>query len=93
MALNLNSLNKSLASNLYYNNDRKYLGVAEIINILDKEQPPTQKDVREMSLALRWIGMDLKLPHLNLTHEELKSTVDQVKTKKLRHTYIIWVKT
>ncbi len=79
MSFNLNSLNKSLPSNLYYNNDRKYLGVAEIINILDKEQPPTQKDVTEMSLALRWIGMDLKLPHFNLTDVELKSTVDEVK--------------
>jgi len=78
MSFNLNSLNNSLPSNLCYNNDRKYLGVAEIINILDKEQPETQKDVTEMSLALRWIGMDLKLPHFNLTDVELKSTVDEV---------------
>jgi hypothetical protein len=63
----------------HYNNDRKYLGVAEIINILDEEQPQTQNDVKKMSYALRWIGMDLRSPHLNLTDEQLKSTVDEVK--------------
>ena len=62
----------------YYKNDRKYLGLAEIINILDSEQPDTQKDVTEMSFALRWIGMELKLPHLNLTDDQLKSSVDKV---------------
>ena len=62
----------------YYNNDRKYLGLAEIINTLDSEQPDTQKDVTEMSFALRWIGMELKLPHLNLTDDQLKLTVDKV---------------
>ncbi len=62
----------------HYNNDRKYLGFVEIINILDNEQPETQKDVTEMSFALRWIGMEVKSPHLNLTEDQLKSTVDKV---------------
>ena len=81
MSFNLNNLANSLPSDHFYNNDRKYLGVAEIINILDKEQSATQKDVTEMSLALRWIGMDLRMPHLNLTDVQLNSTVDEVKTK------------
>ncbi len=66
------------SSSDFYLNDRKFLGVAEIINILDSEQPDTQNDVTEMSFALRWIGMELRLPHLNLTDSQLKSTVDKV---------------
>ncbi len=76
----LNSLANSLPSEYNYINDRKYLGVAEIINILDTEQPQTQTDVTELSLALRWIGMELRIPYLNLTDVQLKSTVDEVKT-------------
>ncbi len=63
----------------HYIRDRKILGLVEVINILDDEQKPTQKDVDEISQAFRWIGMDVKLPHLNLKDEEMKSTIDTVK--------------
>ena len=66
-----------------YDRDRKNLGLVEVINILDSEQEPTQKDVTEISHAFRWIGMDVKVPHLNLTDVELKSTIDKVKKKIL----------
>ncbi len=74
-------------SSNFYLNDRKFLGAAEIINILDgdKDHLATQKDVEEMSFALRWIGMNLKLPHLNLTDSQLKSTIDQVKKLSVIH--------
>ena len=74
-------------SSSFYSNDRKFLGVAEIINILDSDQPDTQRDVKEMSQALRWIGMDLKLPHLNLTDHQLKSTIAEV--EKLSVIYVL----
>jgi hypothetical protein len=61
-----------------YIRDRKDLGLVEVINVLDAEQEPTQKDVDEISHALRWIGMEVKLPHLNLKGDELKSTIDKV---------------
>jgi hypothetical protein len=64
----------------HYIRDRKVLGLVEVINILDDEQKPTQKDVDEISQAFRWIGMDVKLPHLNLKDEEFKSTINKVKT-------------
>ncbi len=67
-----------------YVRDRKNLGLVEVINMLDDEQKPTQKDVDEISHALRWIGMDVKLPYLNLKDEELKSTIDKVKIKRRR---------
>jgi hypothetical protein len=63
----------------YYIRDRKHLGLVEVINILDDEQKPTQKDVDEISQAFRWIGMDVKIPHLNLKDQELKSTIEMVK--------------
>ena len=47
--------------------------------MLDDEQKATQRDVDEISHAFRWIGMDVKLPHLNLKDEELKSTIERVK--------------
>jgi hypothetical protein len=62
-----------------YVRDRKVLGLVEVINMLDDEQIPTQKDVDEISHAFRWIGMDVKLPHLNLKDAELKSTIQKVK--------------
>jgi hypothetical protein len=62
-----------------YVRDRKILGLVEVINTLDDEQKATQKDVHEISHAFRWIGMDVKLPHLNLEDEELKSTIEKVK--------------
>jgi hypothetical protein len=62
-----------------YIRNRKHLGLVEVINILDDEQKPTQKDVTEISHAFQWIGMDVKLPHLNLKDEEFKSTIDKVK--------------
>ncbi len=64
----------------HYIRDRKVLGLVEVINILDDEQKPTQKDVDEISQAFRWIGMDVKLLHLNLKNEEFKSTIIRVKT-------------
>ncbi len=66
------------SSNCYLN-DRKFLGLVEIINILDNERLETQEDVAEISFALRWIGMELRLPHLNLTDSQMKSTLDKVK--------------
>jgi hypothetical protein len=62
-----------------YVRHRKNLGLVEVINMLDDEQKQTQKDVTEISHAFRWIGMDVKFPHLNLKDEELKSTIEQVK--------------
>jgi hypothetical protein len=65
-----------------YVRDRKYLGLVEVINMLDDEQKATQRDVREISHAFRWIGMDVKLPHLNLKDLELKSTIAKVEITK-----------
>jgi hypothetical protein len=79
------SFNCNNDSSNFYLNDRKFLGVAEVINILDHDQPETQIDVRDISMALRWIGMDLKLPHLNLTDHQLRSTIDEVKTTTTTH--------
>jgi hypothetical protein len=62
-----------------YVRDRKFLGLVEVINMLDDEQKATQKDVDAISHAFQWIGMDVKLPHLNLKDEELKSTIERVK--------------
>jgi hypothetical protein len=62
-----------------YVRDRKNLGLVEVINMLDDEQKATQKDVDEISQAFRWIGMDVKLPHLNLKDVELKSSIEKVK--------------
>jgi hypothetical protein len=64
-----------------YVRDRKVLGLVEVINMFDDEQKATQKDVDEISHAFQWIGMDAKLPHLNLKDEELKSTIERVKNK------------
>ena len=50
--------------------------------MLDDEQKATQRDVDEISHAFRWIGMDVKLPHLNLKDLELKSTIAKVEIKK-----------
>jgi hypothetical protein len=61
-----------------YVRDRKILGFVEVINMLDDEQKATQRDVDEISQAFRWIGMDVKLPHLNLKDVELKSTIAEV---------------
>ena len=61
-----------------YVRDRKNLGLVEVINMLDDEQKATQRDVDEISHAFRWIGMDVKLPHLNLKDVELKSTIAEV---------------
>jgi hypothetical protein len=61
-----------------YVRDRKILGFVEVINMLDDEQKATQRDVDEISHGFRWIGMDVKLPHLNLKDEELKSTIAEV---------------
>jgi hypothetical protein len=61
-----------------YVRDRKILGFVEVINMLDDEQKATQRDVDKISHAFRWIGMDVKLPHLNLKDEELKSTIAKV---------------
>ncbi len=66
-----------------YVRDRKNLGLVEVINMLDDEQKATQKDVDEISRAFRWIGMDVKLPHLNLKDAELKSTIDKVKINQI----------
>ena len=41
---------------LYYNMDRSRLGLAVILNNLDKEQEPTKKDVEIMGSVLRDIG-------------------------------------
>ena len=41
---------------LYYNMDRSRLGLAVILNNLDKEQEPTKKDVEIMGTVLRDIG-------------------------------------
>jgi hypothetical protein len=62
-----------------YVRDRKFLGLVEVINMLDDEQKATQKDVDEISHAFQWIGMDVKLPHLNLKDVELKSSIEKVK--------------
>jgi hypothetical protein len=66
-----------------YVRDRKNLGLVEVINMLDDEQKATQRDVDEISHALRWIGMDVKLPHLNLKDLELKSTIAKVEKKNI----------
>ncbi len=65
-----------------YIRERKVLGLVEVINMLDDEQKATQKDVDEISHAFRWIGMDVKLPHLNQKDVELKSTIAKVEIKK-----------
>jgi hypothetical protein len=66
-----------------YVRDRKNLGLVEVINMLDDEQKATQRDVDEISQAFRWIGMDVKLPHLNRKDLELKSTIAKVEIKKI----------
>ncbi len=74
-----------------YVRDRKVLGLVEVINMLDDEQKATQKDVDEISHAFRWIGMDVKLPHLNLKDVELKLTVEKVKINKLKMVYLLFI--
>jgi hypothetical protein len=74
-----------------YVRDRKNLGLVEVINMLDDEQKATQKDVDEISQAFRWIGMDVKLPHLNLKDEELKSTIDKVKMSQFKLFYLLLI--
>jgi hypothetical protein len=74
-----------------YVRDRKNLGLVEVINMLDDEQKATQKDVDEISHASRWIGMDVKLPHLNLKDVKLKLTVEKVKINKLKMVYLLFV--
>jgi hypothetical protein len=74
-----------------YVRDRKNLGLVEVINMLDDEQKATQKDVDEISHAFRWIGMDVKLPHLNLKDVELKLTVEKVKINKLKMVYLLFI--
>jgi hypothetical protein len=74
-----------------YVRDRKYLGLVEVINMLDDEQKATQKDITEISHAFRWIGMDVKLPHLNLKDVELKLTVEKVKINKLKMVYLLFI--
>ena len=59
--------------------------------MLDDEQKATQRDVDEISHAFRWIGMDVKLPHLNLKDAELKSTIDEVKINKLKMVYLLFI--
>ncbi len=59
--------------------------------MLDDEQKATQKDVDEISQAFRWIGMDVKLPHLNLKDEELKSTIDKVKMSQFKLFYLLLI--
>jgi uncharacterized protein (UPF0335 family) len=71
--------------------DRKILGLVEVINMLDDEQKATQRDVDEISHAFRWIGMDVKLPHLNLKDVELKLTVEKVKINKLKMVYLLFI--
>ena len=57
--------------------------------MLDDEQKATQRDVDEISHAFRWIGMDVKLPHLNLKDEEFKSTINKVKTaESIKSVYV-----
>ena len=46
----------SREEDLYYNMDRSRLGLAVILNNLDKEQEPTKKDVEIMGSVLRDIG-------------------------------------
>ena len=74
-----------------YVRDRKILGFVEVINMLDDEQKATQRDVDEISHAFRWIGMDVKLPHLNLKDVELKLTVKKVKINKLKMVYLLFI--
>jgi uncharacterized protein (UPF0335 family) len=74
-----------------YVRDRKNLGLVEVINMLDDEQKATQRDVDEISHAFRWIGMDVKLPHLNLKDVELKLTVEKVKINKLKMVYLLFI--
>ena len=74
-----------------YVRDRKNLGLVEVINMLDDEQKATQRDVDEISQAFRWIGMDVKLPHLNLKDVELKLTVEKVKINKLKMVYLLFI--
>ena len=59
--------------------------------MLDNEQKATQRDVDEISYAFRWIGMDVKLPHLNLKDVELKLTVEKVKINKLKMVYLLFI--
>jgi hypothetical protein len=59
--------------------------------MLDDEQKATQRDVDEISHAFRWIGMDVKLPHLNLKDVELKLTVEKVKINKLKMVYLLFI--
>ena len=48
----------SREEDLYYNMDRSRLGLAVILNNLDKEQEPTKKDVEIMGSVLRDIGQN-----------------------------------
>ncbi len=59
--------------------------------MLDDEQKATQRDVDEISHAFQWIGMDVKLPHLNLKDVELKLTVEKVKINKLKMVYLLFI--
>ena len=54
----------SREEDLYYNMDRSRLGLAVILNNLDKEQEPTKKDVEIMGSVLRDIGQNFNR-HLN----------------------------
>ena len=46
-----------MCEDLYYSMTKSKLGLAVIINNLDKEQEPTKKDVEVMGKVLRDIGM------------------------------------
>jgi hypothetical protein len=74
-----------------YVRDRKVLGLVEVINMLDDKQKATQRDVDEISHAFQWIGMDVKLPHLNLKDEELKATIIKVKIKQFKFFYMLLI--
>ena len=51
----------SREEDLYYNMDRSRLGLAVILNNLDKEQEPTKKDVEIMGSVLRDIGQNFNV--------------------------------
>ena len=52
-----------MSEDLFYTMDRGRLGIAVIINNLDKEQTPTRRDVEVMGKVLKDIG---EIKHLSI---------------------------
>ena len=71
-----------MCEDLYYNMNKSKLGLAVIINNLDKEQEPTKKDVEVMGGVLRDIGFEVEI-YRNLTSQGMNSVKRKLTEDKL----------